>query len=119
MILRSKKSSREIISILNDQIDRPPGVFRSIISLNAHRYRGTSAVCGIVNDNFFILRNRKDPFFSLEARGEIVEDKSKSIIRIVWQKPRLFRFLPIPFYRRYDFDKKTILKFLKEWAGAF
>ena len=117
MILRSPYSKKKTIDILKCQIDQPPSLLRCFVTLNAARYVGTSRVCGVVFDNFFELRNRSDPFFSLRAKCEVIENKNGTTIKIIWIKPNL-RFLSVLLFRKYDYDKKTILDFLKKWISA-
>jgi len=116
VILHSPYSKQEAIDILNEQIDRPPGLLRYFLSMKA-RYVGTSRVCGVMVDGTFELRNRSDPFFSLRAKGEIFEGKEGTTIKIIWLKPNAIS-LGNPFFNRNNLDKETILDFLKIWIKA-
>jgi hypothetical protein len=107
-------SEKEIIAILAEQIDGIPSLFRCIISLNAARYIGTSIVTGTVAGSIFELRNHKDPFFSIRARGLLKADQSGTLIEIKWVKPKIQDFFSVLFLRRYSSDKNTVLNFLRE-----
>ncbi len=89
MNLQTTYSKKKVIEILKEQIDNMPSLLRSLITLNASRFRGTSKVCGIVLNNSFELRNRKDPYLSLRAKGEFIENELGTIIKIYWLKPKL------------------------------
>lgn len=105
----------KVIEILNDQIDPFPSIMRCLITLNAFRFSGTSRICGVVNNNTFDIRNRKDPYLSLRAKGEFLEDKNGTIIKLLWSKPK-FYFLT-GFLRSYSYDKRIIMNFLEEWLN--
>jgi len=113
MYFRSPYSKIKVIDILNDQVDPFPSIVRCLITLNAFRFVGTSRVCGIINNNTFEIRNRKDPYLSLRAKGKFFENKNGTIIEMVWSKPKFF-FLA-GFLRSYSNDKKIITNFLEEW----
>jgi hypothetical protein len=70
-ILYSPWSKNRIIRILEEQVEQCPSLLRCLFSLNIARYVGNSEVCGVVQKHTFELRNRKDPFFSLRAQGEL------------------------------------------------
>jgi hypothetical protein len=113
MYFRSPYSNRKVIEILNDQLDPFPSLLRCLITLNVFRFSGTSRVCGVANNNTFEIRNRKDPYFSLKAKGEFIKDKNGTIIKMFWSKPKLF-FLT-GFFKSYSYDKRIITNFLEEW----
>jgi hypothetical protein len=104
----------EIIEILNEQIDHLPSLMRSIFTLNAHYYRGTSPVCGNLNENKFELRNRSGHAFSLRVLGEIVESHYGSEITLKSKKPVRLDLLGL-ITNRYKEDKIRILEFLEKW----
>jgi hypothetical protein len=107
-------SEKKIASILAEQVDQMPSLFRCVISLNAARYVGTSNVCGTVAGSIFELRNRKAPFFSIRAKGSLKAEKSGTLIEIKWVKPKIPDLFSVLFLRRYSRDKDTILNFLRE-----
>jgi hypothetical protein len=72
----------EALRILREEVDSPPTGFRMFITLNAARYVGTSPVCGWVAGNIFELRNRRDPFLSLRAKGRVMESDSGSTVNV-------------------------------------
>lgn len=113
----SSFSEEKVISILGEQIDQMPGLFKLLITLNSARYVGTSRVCGSVSGSNFELKNRKDPYFSLRARGIVKGDKSGTLIEIEWIKPKLPDLFSVLFLRRYSVDKAVILAFLREWLN--
>ena len=114
MKLSSPYKPHKIFKILNEQVDNPPSILRSLLTLNSHYYIGTSPVCGIVNDSRFELRNRKGPFWSLRIKGEFYEVSAGTEIMISFSKPPFPEILGLLFHR-YTEDKKVILDFLKKW----
>ena len=102
----------QAISLLRDEIDKEPSLFRCFISLNSHYYIGTSKVCGKIWNNSFILKNRKGPSYSLRASGNIINHDDKSLIEIIFTKPILPDILRI--FNGYKEDKEIIINFLKE-----
>jgi hypothetical protein len=109
------KSANEIVRILKDEIDTIPSVFKCIISLNVARYVGSSKVCGVVNGYSFELRNRKDPYLSIQAHGTIKPVDSGAMIRVEWVKPKFPDIVGAFFFKRYPKDIDTIISFLVEW----
>ena len=118
MHLQSDYSKKKIIKILSEQVDDYPNLFRCLISLNAHRYVGTSKVCGIITDNRIELYNRKDPYLSLCAKINIYEEGTETIIDIVWVKRKGWLSLINIIFERYKNDKNIILNFLYEWLNT-
>lgn len=116
MYMRTSYSKQEVLDILNEQVDPFPGLLRCIITLNACRYSGTSNVCGIIRNNAFELRNRKDPYLSLRAKGEFVEGQKETVLKIDWVKPK-FSFLK-SILSSYDLDREIIIHFMKNWLKA-
>ncbi len=113
MLFKTFYSKKKVIEILNEQVDPFPRLSRCLITLNAWRYSGTSRVCGIIHNTSFEKRNRKDPYFSLQAKGEFIESENGTIIRIRWSKPIFFFWAR--FFRSYSHDKRIIINFFKEW----
>jgi hypothetical protein len=105
----------EVLRILREEVDSPPTGFRMLITLNAARYVGTSPVCGWVAGGVFELRNRRDPFLSLRAKGRVVESDSGSTLTITWQKPRMPDPIGGLLFRRYSYDREKIVEFLIRW----
>ena len=115
MILRTPYEPSEVVTILKDQVDRLPSFLRCLFTLNAHRFRGTSPVCGTVRETGFELRNRKDPFLSLRATGLFIKVPEGAEIEIRFKKPMFQDVFGIILFRRYEDDQKVILSFLEEW----
>lgn len=106
----------KIVHILNEQIEHKPKLLRCILTFN---YIGKSKVCGEVNDNSFELRNRRNPFLSLRAKGMLRENEKITTINIQWVKPKYYYFWIINvLLGSFGNDKKTILVFLEEWLKA-
>ncbi len=92
------------------EIGRKPSILRCLVTLNAHRYRGTSVVCGDVKGNEFELRNRRDPYLSIRAVGQIRGKKEGTEIQLDFEKPCLCKVFRI----FHTDDRDVILNFLKE-----
>ena len=110
MKLKSPFKGNEIFAILKEEVDNPPSLFRCLLTFNAHRYRGTSKVCGVVKESEFEVRNRKDPYLSIKAKGQMRDIEEGSEIEIKFKEPLLysvFRFLR-------GNDRQAILEFVKE-----
>jgi hypothetical protein len=116
MKLTSPYKTQKIIEILNKEVDRPPSIFRSILTLNARYFIGTSPVCGVVNASGFELRNRKGPFWSLRIKGVFSEVSSGTEIMTNFCKPPFPDILGL-MYNRHIEDKRVLLDFLKEWIN--
>ena len=114
MKLQTPLNPDEVLDILKREIDRKPSIIRCLVTLNAHRYRGTSAVCGEVKENEFELRNRRDPYLSIRAVGQILGKKEGTEIQVEFEKPCLYEIFRI----FHTDDSDVILKFLKEKLKA-
>ena len=99
-------------------MDQQPRLWRIIISLNVLRYTGTSRVCGSFFYRDFELRNRKDPYLSIRAKGRLIRNKTGTTIKITWENPNIFFSLVSMALRKFRYDKEVILCFLKEWIKA-
>lgn len=110
MYLQTAYSKEKAIRILSEQVDKIPNFF----ALNILQFKSTSSVCGFLRNNYFELRNRTSPFFSMRAKGEFVDNKGGTIIKITWLRSKYPSVLNL-FLRRYDIDKKIILAFLTNW----
>ena len=118
MILISPYQPHEVVEILSEEVDKPPSLLRCIITLNAHYYAGTAAVCGTVSESGFELRNRSGPGFSLRARGRLIKVDEGTEIEINFAQPIFpYLFWSIVF-NRYQHDREKIVSFLKEWLKA-
>lgn len=104
----------EVLDILKREIDQTPSILRCLLTFNAHRYVGTSVVCGEVKDNQFELRNRRDPYLSIKAFGQIIGKEKGTEIQLGFKKPWLYKIFRI--FHTDDID--VILKFLKEKLKA-
>jgi hypothetical protein len=118
MILTSPYNPHKVIEILSEEVDKPPSLSRCIISLNAHYYSGTAAVCGTVSESGFELRNRSGPGFSLRAKGRLIGLGKNTDIEIHFSKPVFSDFLGVIFFNRYQHDQKKIVGFLKHHLKA-
>ena len=110
MKLKSPFKSNEILTILKEEIDPLPSLVLCLLTLNAHRYRGTSKVCGKVRESGFELRNRKDPYLSIKAMGNWVDIEGGTEIDIKFDESFLYK--AFRFFR--GDDRKKILGFLEE-----
>ena len=115
MLLISPYTPNKVIEILKEEIDSYPSMLRSILTLNAHYYQGTSEVCGKVDKSEFILKNRNGPGFSLIAKGKVTKNKGGTEIEINFEKSILNRFIGIILFNRFEYDQEVILTFLKKW----
>ena len=98
----------EVKNILNEQLDNIPSYWWT-------RYRKTTPVCGKIDRNRFELRNNIFHMYSLRAYGELWSDGDKTIIEIEFKQPPLLFNIYGNILRRYNADKRIILKFLEEW----
>ena len=67
-------------------------------------------MCGEIKERGFELRNRKDPYLSIKAKGQFRDIEEGTEIEIIFEEPCLysvFRFL------RGD-DRQAIIEFVKE-----
>jgi hypothetical protein len=118
MRLRSPLSQQKIVDILKEQVDVLPSLLTGVFSGNAHRYRGTARICGIINEAGFELRNRRDPFFSVRVKGRLIGIADGTIIEISFIKPSFQDFISTKFFSRYEDDREIVLEFLREWVRA-
>lgn len=118
MILISPYKLHEVVEILKEEVDDPPSLLRCIITLNAHYYVGTAAVCGTVSESGFELRNRSGPGFSLRAKGKLGKDNEGTKIDISFFKPALPDIFGVILLNRYEHDREKIVSFLKEYLKA-
>ena len=114
MLVKTSYTPNEISALLGEQVDPYPSMIRCLLTLNTHYYRGTSPVCGTIDESQFELRSRKAPYWSLRVKGEISAIESGSEIQLEFSKP-LFPNLLDLLFNQYEFDKETILEFLKKW----
>jgi hypothetical protein len=110
MKLETQLKPDEVIAILRREIDHMPSLFRCLVTLNAHRYRGTSTVCGEVRGNEFELRNRRDPYLSLTIIGKVCGTNDGAEIEIRFKRSVLYKIFQI----FHTDDREVILKFLNE-----
>jgi hypothetical protein len=118
MILKSPYKPHDVTEILREEVDKPPSLLRCIVTLNAHYYSGTAAVCGTVLDSRFELRNRSGPAFSLRAKGTLSEIKDGTEIQINFSKPMFPDILGVILFNRYQYDQEIIIGFLKHYLRA-
>ena len=121
-ILETPLSRKDIVKVLNEEIDSYPSLWGYFLPYSVSWYKGSSTVCGHTEGFSFELRNRNSHIFSLRAKGKIVENRegTGSLLHINFNKPRirdpsdlLFFFLD-----RYEADKKVIMRFSKNWLKA-
>lgn len=106
----------KIIRILNEQVEHNPKLIKSIITF---KYSGMSKVCGDIANNSFELRNRKNHFLSLRAKGVLTENRKLTTINVQWVKPKYYYFWIVNvLLGSFDNDKKIILDFLENWLDA-
>ena len=115
MILRSPYSPGEIINILKEEIDDSPSNLRTIVSLNAHYFSGTSEVCGSIKESGFQLRNRSGAHFSLIADCSLFEIEGGAEIQVDFKKPFPPDLIGVFIFRRYKYDRIKILTFLEDY----
>lgn len=118
MILFSPYKPHRILDILDEEIDRPPSIIKSILTLNAHYYRGTSPICGRIFESGFELKNRSGPGFSLIAMGKLYQVVDGTEIKINFRKPRIPDLIRVYIFKQYHFDRKKIIEFLKDNLNA-
>ncbi len=117
LVLVSPHSPAKVLAILEREMDRYPGVLRTLLTLNAHYFAGTAPVCGKVGGAGFEMRNRSGPFLSLRATGTVCEISGGSKIVLALSRP----WIPDPvgiLLKRYDRDLEIILAFLGQWLSA-
>lgn len=102
----------EVVEILKEQLDSIPDGLQFI---NIFKLGETSPVCGIVDENGFELRNSRLSSFSLRAYGNFNSNKKGTIIKLNFEKPISPYFIWAFILRRYHYDKKIFIDFLKEW----
>jgi hypothetical protein len=88
-----------------------------LLTLNARYWRGTSEVCGRVDDAGFRLRNRRGPGFSSEAIGRFRPHPTGTAIDLSFREPFIaaaYEWL-IP---RRAIDHKVILRFVRRTLRA-
>jgi hypothetical protein len=110
MKLETRLRPEEVIDILRKEIDHLPSLLRCLFTLNAHRYRGTSVVCGKVRESEFELRNRRDPYLSLMAIGKVRGTTNGTEIDLRFEKPVLYSIFQI----FHTDDREVIMMFLNE-----
>ena len=118
MILRSPYKPHEVVEILREEVDKPPFLLRCIITLNAHYFSGTAAVCGTISESSFELRNRGGPGFSLRAKGTLADINDGTEIQVNFSKPMFPDVLGVIVFNRYQHDQERIVEFLKHYLRA-
>jgi hypothetical protein len=118
MILRSPYKPHEVIKILQEEVDKPPSLLRCIITLNAHYFSGTAAVCGTISESGFELRNRSGPGFSIRAEGTLTDINGGTEIQINFSKPMFPDVFGVILFNRYQHDQERIVGFLKHYLRA-
>lgn len=116
-MLVSPHGPLKVFETLKREIDRPPSLWRSLITLNVHYFSGTAPVCGTVHERGFELRSRRGPAFSLRAKGSVRETHGGTEIAITFFRP-VFPDIAGLLFRRYERDRETIVGFLKQRLHA-
>lgn len=117
VLLHSPHAPAKVLAILQREMDGFPSVLRSLLSLNAHHFRGTSPVCGRVLDGGFELRNQMGPSLSLRALGSVHAADGGSRIVLTMRRPLVPDLVGIV-TGRYARDAQVILAFLERTVGA-
>jgi len=92
---------------------------RSLFTLGAHSFVGRSAVCGLITETGFDLRNRKGPAFSLRATGTLAAGSDGSTeITLSFSKPVLPDLIGVLVFDRYRWDRQAIVSFLEGYLAA-
>ncbi len=112
LILKTNFNINKIISIIEEQSDIIPNGFENI---NLFKFRGTSPLCGRVNEEGFELRNRFYHMYSLRVYGEFVIIEEGTLIKIRFKKPKFLNYFWGVIFNRYKHDQELILTFLNEW----
>lgn len=118
IFLHSALHRDQIVKILGEQLDSYPSLLESLFTLNARYWKGSSLVCGTINEYEFEMRNRQGPGFSLITKGSLTEDKSGTQILLTFTKPNFLMRLQSLFLSRYEDDRKVMLDFLEQWLDA-
>lgn len=116
--LASPLSRREVIQVLEREVDSPPSLLRCLVTGNAVYWRGTAHVCGTFRDGGFELTSRRGPGFSLKARGVLADAGGGTEVRVAFARPRLVSGMWGALLGRYDADRETILAFLRTHLHA-
>ena len=113
MTLITSFSPTQSAALLRGEIDEWPGHWGRALTLNARYWRGTSPVCGRVDDAGFRLRNRQGPAFSSEAVGIFRPHPTGTAIEISFREP----FIAVVYerlVRRRAIDHEVILGFVRQ-----
>ena len=114
LILVSPHAPSSVMDRLRNEVDSRPSFLRSLLTLSAHYYRGTSPVCGTIGESRFELLNRSGPAFSLRARGSVTRTDEGTEIQLTFRRPAFIEIYP----GRYRHDRDVIIAFLKQRLGA-
>jgi hypothetical protein len=117
MVLASPHGPAKVAAILEEEMDGYPRIWRTLLTLNAHYFSGTSPVCGNVSGPAFEVRNRSGPSLSLRARGTIVAAAEGSRVHLTFDRPWVPDLVGL-LVGRYDRDREVILGFLKNVLAA-
>ena len=112
MTLITSYSPTQTATLLREEIDEWPGFWGCALTLNASYWRGTSPVCGQVDNAGFRLRNRQGPGFSSEAIGTFRPHPTGTEIEISFREPLIARAYEWLIPRRV-IDHEVILRFLR------
>jgi hypothetical protein len=119
MVMTTPHPPRRVFETLRREIDAFPSFLRSLFTLNARCFVGTSAVCGRITETGFELRNRKGPGFSLRATGTLEAVRGGSTeIRLSFSKPVLPDLIGVLVFDRYRWDRQAIVSFLERYLAA-
>jgi hypothetical protein len=113
MTIVTPYSVSQAATLLREEMDEWPGFWECVLTLNARYWRGTSPVCGRVDDAGFRMRNRAGPGFSSEAVGVFRSHPTGTAIEISFREPFLasaYEWL----LRRRSNDHEVILGFLRQ-----
>jgi hypothetical protein len=117
VILVSPYDPRTVLQILEREVDRPPSLWRSVLTLNAHYFVGHAPVCGTIGDGRFELRSRRAPAFSLRANGTLRRADGGTEIAVTFSRPVIPGVAAL-LGPRYDLDREAIVAFLKQRLHA-
>lgn len=118
MVLVTPHTPSRVIEILRREMDGIPSLLRSLLTLNARYFRGTSAVCGRITRAGFELRSRGGPAFSLRAHGTLsVASDGLTEIELRFSRPRIPDLLGSAL-GRYRQDQQQIVAFLGKHLAA-
>jgi len=115
MNLISPFSKRDVVARLSEQVDSSPSLIRSILSLNGAYWRGTSPVCGSVDDNGFELRSRQGAAFSVEVKGHFTSIPNGTRMKLSSGRSILAKAYR---WTRDSREEECIVEFLKETLNA-